>query len=167
MYKNLIIFIALTLTAGQLFGAEPQSRLDGNQSAGNERFFEVKAKKFSYTPNIIRVNKGDTVRIRLISEDVHHGLFVDAYNVKTSAYPGQDGSLQFTADKTGRFTFRCSTTCGEFHPYMVGVLIVEPNSRFSFFVILTAGIGLVSLLFVIIKKERQQTNGQQPQQPQG
>ena len=35
-----------------------------------EKFFEIRAKQFVYTPNIIKVNKGDKVRIRLISEDV-------------------------------------------------------------------------------------------------
>src|SRR3990167_4435631 len=88
--------------------------------AQEEKFFEIKAKKFSFTPNIIRINKGDSVRIRLISEDVHHGLFLDGYGVNTTAYPGQEGAIKFVADKTGRFSFRCSHTCGEFHPYMIG-----------------------------------------------
>ncbi len=79
-------------------------------SFAQERFFEIKAKKFSYTPNIIKVNKGDVVRIRLISEDVHHGFFLDGYGIRTSAHPGQEGSLKFVADKAGRFSFRCSVT---------------------------------------------------------
>src|SRR3989304_4118538 len=116
--------------------------------AQEEKFFEVKAKKFSYTPNIIEVNKGDLVRIRLISEDVHHGFFVDGYAVSTSAHPGQDGSLKFTADKPGRFCFRCSVTCGEFHPYMVGYLVVKPNSRFSMSAAAVILIGLGSLVIV-------------------
>jgi cytochrome c oxidase subunit 2 len=125
-----------------------------------EKFFEVKAKKFSYTPNIIMVNKGDVVRIRLISEDVHHGFFLDGYGVKTSAYPGQEGSLKFTADKNGRFAFRCSVTCGEFHPYMIGYLVVGPNTRFLGFVFVILGIGLISILYMILRKNKV-NNGQQ------
>lgn len=121
-------------------------------SFAEERFFEVKAKKFSYTPNIIKVNKGDVVKIRLISEDVHHGLYVDGYAVKTSAYPGQEGSLTFIADRPGRFSFRCSVTCGEFHPYMVGYLIVGPNSRFNIYVLLTVILGIGSLLAITFKR---------------
>ena len=117
-----------------------------------ERFFEIKAKKFSYTPNIIRVNKGDTVSIRLISEDVHHGLYLDGYGINTSARPGQDGSLKFVADKTGRFSFRCSVTCGEFHPYMVGYLKVEPNSRFLTYLFLTLALGAVNFTFIIFRR---------------
>lgn len=119
-----------------------------------EKFFEIKAKKFSYTPNIIKINKGDMVKIRLISEDVHHGFFLDGYGVKTSAHPGQEGSLKFIADKPGRFSFRCSVTCGEFHPYMVGYLVVEPNSRFYISASLVLLIGLINLLWVVFHKKK-------------
>ena len=111
-----------------------------------ERFFEIKAKKFSYTPHIIKVNRGDTVKIRLLSEDVHHGFFVDGYGIKTSAHPGMEGSLKFIADKPGRYTFRCSVTCGEFHPYMVGYLVVGPNSRFWLFAAIVLVIGIGSII---------------------
>jgi cytochrome c oxidase subunit 2 len=117
-----------------------------------ERSFEVKARKFSYTPNMITVNKGDVVRIRLISEDVSHGLYLDGYAIETSAHPGQEGSLKFVANKTGRFSFRCSITCGEFHPYMVGYLTVEPNSRFLTYVLLTVALGLVSFGFAVFRR---------------
>ena len=120
--------------------------------AQEEKFFEIKAKKFSYIPNIIKVNKGDRVKIRLISEDVQHGLFIDGYAKKTSAYPGQEGSLTFVAQKSGRFTFRCSVTCGEFHPYMVGYLVVGPNSRFRGYTILTLILGTGSILLVFKRR---------------
>jgi len=128
----------------------------GSSFAQSEIFFEVKAKKFSYTPNVIEVNKGDLVRVRLISEDVHHGFYVDGYGISTSAHPGQDGSLKFIADKPGRFCFRCSVTCGEFHPYMVGYLVVKPNSRFNIYAAAVILIGLGSLVIVFRKKENEQ-----------
>ena len=121
-----------------------------------EKFFEIKAKKFSYTPNIITVNRGDTVKIRLLSEDVHHGFFLDGYGIKTSAHPGMDGSLKFIADKPGRYTFRCSVTCGEFHPYMVGYLVVGPNSRFWLFAAIVLVIGIGSLIAL---NRARKTNG--------
>ena len=128
----------------------------GSCFAQAERFFEVKAKKFSYTPNVIEVNKGDLVKVRLISEDVHHGFYLDGYGISTSAHPGQDSSLKFIADKPGRFCFRCSVTCGEFHPYMVGYLVVKPNSRFNIYAAAVILIGLGSLVIVFRKKENEQ-----------
>jgi len=126
-------------------------------SFAQEQFFQIKAKKFSYTPNIIKVNKGDVVRFRLVSEDVHHGLFLDGYGISTSAYPGQEGALKFVADKTGRFSFRCSHTCGEFHPYMVGYLYVSPNYLFwaGTFIILLLGFGS----FIITMSKTQKKEG--------
>lgn len=124
-----------------------------------ERFFEIKAKKFSYTPNIIKVKKGDEVRIRLLSEDVRHGFFLDGYNIRTTTYPGQAGSLKFIAKKSGRFVFRCSVTCGEFHPYMVGYLFVEPNSRFLIFTSIVVLIALLSFLFLNLKQKKKDENG--------
>lgn len=121
---------------------------------GEERFFEIRAKKFEYKPSVITVNKGDTVKIRLVSEDVHHGFYVDGYEVKTSAYMGKDGHLTFVADKAGRFTFRCSVTCGEFHPYMVGYLVVAPNNRSNFYLVILLVAGFVYLISVITTKVR-------------
>lgn len=145
-YKRIILLIIFfTICATKAFA--------------EEKFFEIKAKKFSYTPNIIKVNKGDEVRIRLLSEDVRHGFFLDGYNVRTTTYPGQEGSLKFVANKAGRFVFRCSVTCGEFHPYMVGYLIVEPNSRFLILVSAIIIIALISLLFLNLKQEKAKKNG--------
>ncbi len=94
-----------------------------------DRVITVTAQRFFYKPNIIEVNRGDRVMVRLLSADVHHGLYLDGYELETSARPGADGSLSFVADRTGRYTFRCSMTCGPFHPYMVGYLRVKPDLR--------------------------------------
>jgi hypothetical protein len=123
-----------------------------------ERFFEVRARQFEYIApnNILRVNKGDTVKIRLISEDVHHGLFLDGYGLNTTAHPGKEGSLSFVANKTGRFSFRCSVTCGSLHPYMVGYLYVSPNYLFILGTSLAGLLGFVSLFSALKKKEKDQ-----------
>lgn len=123
--------------------------------AETEKVIEVRAKKFSYTPNIIKVNKGDKVKIRLISEDVTHGMFIDGYGLETHASPGQDGYISFLAKRTGKFSFRCSVTCGEFHPYMIGYLIVSPNIRFYLYVLALILVGGGSLLVVFFKKNNQ------------
>ena len=123
-------------------------------SFAEEKFFEIRAKKFDYTPNIIKVNKGDLVRIRLVSEDVTHGFFLDGYGLNTSAHPGQEGALEFVADKVGRFSFRCSVTCGALHPYMIGHIFVLPNSLFLAGAFMVLLLGLSSLIFALRKKQK-------------
>lgn len=124
------------------------------QVGAAQRIIEIKARKFFYKPHIIRVRRGDEITIRLISEDVQHGFFLDGYGVRTSAYPGQDGSVSFIADKTGRYNFRCSVTCGEFHPFMVGYLVVGPNIRFYLFIVIIGLIGLASLAIVLKSRKK-------------
>lgn len=141
---GLFILLILLGLSSLTFAKDPE--------APEEKLFEIKAKNFDYTPNVIQVNKGDLVRIRLISEDVHHGLYLDGYEIQTSALPGQEGNLTFVANKTGRFTFRCSVTCGEFHPYMVGYLVVEPNSPFFIYVFLVIALALASLAFLVLRR---------------
>lgn len=129
------------------------------EAGAADRLFEIRARKFEYTPNIITVDKGDRVTFRLISEDVTHGLYVDGYDVKTSAYPGQDGNLTFVADKTGKFSFRCSVTCGEMHPYMIGYLRVGANTRLYSFVGIVVVLALLNMGSMLISKQKETDNG--------
>ncbi len=124
-----------------------------------QRSFEITARKFSFEPGIIHVNRGDTVRIRLVSEDVTHGIFIDGYGIQANASPGSDGSLTFVADKGGRYTFRCTVTCGEFHPYMTGFLVVQRNSLTWIFGVLLVLGALINLLAVAAKRKRKGSSG--------
>lgn len=121
-----------------------------------ERFITIEAKKFSYNPEIIEVNQGDKVTINLISTDVHHGLYIDGYELKADSIPGQyEGQITFIASKTGKFSMRCSVTCGPFHPYMISYLKVKPDYR------LFTSVYLVLIVFVstiIIMAERKNDN---------
>jgi hypothetical protein len=54
----------------------------------------------------------------------------------------------FTADKRGKFRYRCSMTCGYMHPFMLGVMIVQPNSLFGQALGLMTGILLAGFILV-------------------
>jgi heme/copper-type cytochrome/quinol oxidase subunit 2 len=71
---------------------------------------------------------GERVTIELVAMDVVHGLFVDGYEVSTTAEPGRPGRLTFVAHRTGAFRLRCSVTCGSLHPFVAGVLKVGPQT---------------------------------------
>jgi len=112
--------LLFVVVAGALYSTTP---------APQERVITMTAKRFVYEPHIIQVNRGDRVTVLLRSTDVHHGFYLDGYEQEMTARPGQDGTVSFVADRTGRFVFRCSMTCGPFHPYMVGYLRVKPDLR--------------------------------------
>lgn len=109
--------------------------------------FVIKARQYSYDPPSIQVNKGDSVHIRLVSLDVVHGFFLEAYDVDAEIKPNiktfkvrkpseghtwkDTSEIFFIADKTGKFRYRCSHTCGNLHPFMMGDFIVKPNFLLS------------------------------------
>ncbi|MDP2984017.1 MAG: FAD-dependent oxidoreductase [Candidatus Latescibacter sp.] len=143
----------------------------------NEKVFVITARQFEYEPNIIKVNKGDTVVLKLLSEDVEHGIYLDGYELRIKQYldrdgnivepekadknvkPGELGLLRFVADKSGRFSMRCSATCASFHPYMYGWLRVDPNTRFSASVLLAFLLGGFFLYFFSKEKNRNRILG--------
>jgi len=136
---HILLFIIIMLLIGSIGLFLKQSL-----SQPEDRKIEVIARKFSFTPNRITVNRGDRLTIRLISQDVHHGMYIDGYELNTTAYPGSDGNISFHADRGGNYVFRCSVTCGELHPYMVGNLSVRPNTWF--FVLLWSCLGLAAFV---------------------
>ncbi|MFH0860260.1 MAG: cupredoxin domain-containing protein [Candidatus Altiarchaeota archaeon] len=87
--------------------------------------FDITAKRFSFTPSTIRVKQGDNVRIRLTSADVTHGFAISEYEIDEKVSGGETKTFEFTADKEGMFTFKCSVYCGTGHMNMKGTLIVE------------------------------------------
>jgi polyferredoxin/plastocyanin len=107
---------------------------------GDQRTIEVSVKRFGYDPSIITVREGETVVIKLSSEDVTHGFYLYDYGMTASVDPGETEIIGFVADKAGRFSFRCSVTCGWLHPYEYGYLRVLPNRRYH------AGIGLIAIV---------------------
>lgn len=164
---NLRFSLLLFLTAGLIVvflplsvpPATPQNRI---LRPGSVQAFEIDARQFAYSPSELKVNKGDTVTIHLVSTDVVHGLYVDGYDISVEADPGQSATLTFVADKPGSFRFRCNVTCGAMHPFMIGKLTVGGNNW------LYRSIGLASLVligffplssFVAEEKTKEERNG--------
>lgn len=100
------------------------------KTGGEDKMVEVDitARQWAYDPGIIEVNQGDRVRLKVMATDVMHGLSLDGYDeVNAKLKVGQPVMIEFVADRPGRWMFRCSETCGSFHPYMIGWLRVKPN----------------------------------------
>ena len=87
--------------------------------------FSLTAKNWEFVPSTITVNKGDTVKLTITATDVTHGFFLADFNVSATLEPNQPKTVQFVADKTGTFSFRCSVFCGDGHSGMRGTLIVK------------------------------------------
>jgi len=116
-------------------------------SAG-EREVRILARQYAYAPGVLRVSQGDRVTLVLEAEDVTHGLHLDGYAVDLVAVPGRASRATFVADRPGKFRLRCSKVCGTLHPFMLGELIVTPNSPFwrAIGITVLAAVGTVAFL---------------------
>lgn len=122
--------------------------LPASFAAPSEREFHIQASRFQYVPAIMKVNPGDRVTIDLAATDVVHGLSIDGYDLEITADPGQTAQLSFIANQPGAFRFRCSVTCGNLHPFMMGKLYVGENTLFwraSGLLLLVVGLGIWKL----------------------
>jgi len=125
---------AAAFSAAQAFGPPREHRIS------------ILARQYGYEPHRIFVNTGDTIRLRLISQDVVHGFFLDGHGIEAETRPGKlpflvrdpasGGEFReveevvFTAGRPGKYRYRCSVTCGTLHPFMLGELVVRPNLIF-------------------------------------
>jgi heme/copper-type cytochrome/quinol oxidase subunit 2 len=76
---------------------------------------------------VIEVSQGDRVILKLRSADVTHGFSLKAFGIYVAKgiQPGKTVYVSFTADKIGRFIFRCTVFCGDIHQHMEGTLVVN------------------------------------------
>lgn len=101
----------------------------------------IKAEQYAFDPSIVQVNRGDRVILTVQAWDVVHGLYLDDYGIDVRVEPGVSERIEFVADRSGKFRFRCSVACGTLHPFMIGELVVSPNLPF----VRAVGLVLVAL----------------------
>ena len=63
--------------------------------------------------------------------------------------------VTFTADREGKFRYRCSQTCGFLHPFMLGEFIVAPNRLLPTGISLAFGVLVGSFLVVLLRPEEE------------
>jgi heme/copper-type cytochrome/quinol oxidase subunit 2 len=95
---------------------------------GDTLVVSMEAGAFYFTPNVIRVKKGQKVRIEMNSVGdgtMMHDFTIDELDVAMDKVPdGESGSVEFVADTVGEFEFYCSV--GQHRANgQVGTLIVE------------------------------------------
>ena len=87
--------------------------------------FELTAVKYNFAPNVIKVKKGDRVKLVITAQDREHGFKLAAFHIDQRLPKGDAVTVEFTADRVGTFLFQCSVFCGLGHKKMTGQLIVE------------------------------------------
>ena len=117
--SNSILFAATILAAAACMTSAQNAKPEA------QREFQLTAQKFEFSPQTIKVTRGDRVKLTVTAVDAQHGFKLEAFHVEQKLPKGQAVTLEFTADQAGSFPFQCSHFCGMGHSKMKGQLIVE------------------------------------------
>ncbi len=125
--RSQFCMIALLSFLAPAFPNAPAQDAQGpsQQTAPAVHEIQMTAKKYEYSPNPVRVKKGERVRLIITATDRDHGFKLEAFNIEQRLKKGVPTTIEFTADKAGTFPFKCSVHCGFGHGGMKGTLIVE------------------------------------------
>jgi heme/copper-type cytochrome/quinol oxidase subunit 2 len=107
----------------------------------NAQVIELVAKKYEYSPAPVHVKAGSMVRLKIIAMDHDHGFKIAA---DPGAKPGgkaglvfaspqecwqlkkgETTTIEFLAQASGTYTFRCCHTCGLGHRGMKSEIVVD------------------------------------------
>jgi len=86
---------------------------------------DITAKRFAFAPDKVTLKKGQTVRLRLHSEDVTHGFFLRPLKLDEEIPAGQTVEVSVTPQTAGTFTTICDHFCGANHGNMNMTIVVE------------------------------------------
>lgn len=114
--KNALI-VALIAAAATVLAAQTPSPAP--------RVVEIGARRFDFTPNVVKLTKDEPVTIRFTSADRAHGLFVKALDIDLDANPGKPSEITVTPHEAGTFAAICDHYCGSGHGNMKMTFVVE------------------------------------------
>lgn len=81
------------------------------------------------TDLIIPVNT--PVKIKLVSLDVIHSLFIPAFRIKSDMIPGREKMMWFLPEREGEFDLYCAEYCGLQHSYMQSNVKVLSKEKYE------------------------------------
>lgn len=93
--------------------------------AGGLPVVEITAKRFAFSPDRITLKKGETVKLRIHSEDVTHGFFLRPLKLDEEIPAGQTIEVTVRPETAGTFMTICDHFCGANHGNMNMTIVVE------------------------------------------
>jgi cytochrome c oxidase subunit II len=95
------------------------------RAAGEDKVVAISAKRFEFSPKEITLKAGETVTLRLTSEDVTHGFFSKPLGIDELVVGGKTTEVVVTPKVAGRYTTICDHFCGAGHAGMKMTIVVE------------------------------------------
>ena len=96
-------------------------------AGGAGRTIEIHAHRYVFTPSEITVKKGETVTLKVISDDVTHSLLIKQLGINQIVAKGKPAEVTFTPSQAGDFHGQCGHFCGSGHGKMTFDVHVTGN----------------------------------------
>lgn len=68
---------------------------------------EVTVSRRGFRPGVLNARVGDTLRLKLTTDDAEHCFAVDALRIEKRVLPDRPTLVELTPDRVGRFPFYC------------------------------------------------------------
>ncbi len=119
MKRKWTLALALTLSlAAALLSRGAASGADA------PRTIAIVAHRFEFSPSTLTLERGETVKLVLTSQDVHHGFLQKDLKIDADIAPGEPTEILVTPDRSGTFTVICDHFCGAGHGGMKLTVVV-------------------------------------------
>ena len=92
--------------------------------AAAPRVIPMRARRFVFIPDRVKLKSGETVVLSITAEDVVMGFSAPDFDVRADLPPGQAIKVTLTAGKPGSYGFLCDIFCGSGHENMSGLIEV-------------------------------------------
>ena len=133
MSRALTSIVALLLAcAAPSSGGE---RATGSAARGGQqaapRVVRIVAERFVFTPSEITVDEGESVELRISSDDTDHGFRLNGpggIDVEIPKRGRGEVTVPLGALEPGAYTFECSRICGAGHTFMRGTIRVRARA---------------------------------------
>lgn len=116
-----LLLVALIVSVG----------VSGSPAQVERRVVRLKAERFAFTPSEIVLFDGETVELRIKSDDTMHGFHVSVAGIDVPIPKRGQGeaTVLLTAPAPGRYDFDCNRMCGAGHDFMRGTLVVKTRNE--------------------------------------
>jgi cytochrome c oxidase subunit 2 len=94
-------------------------------AADEVRTIDIHAHRFAFVPSEVTLKPGETVKLRLYSDDVTHSLRVPGLRINQEISKGRPVEVTVTPNSVGDFPGQCGRFCGSGHGSMLFVIRVK------------------------------------------
>lgn len=116
-----------TGTGGDEFA---EDKIGVSRDENGQLVVRMVAARYGFYPQRIDIPQGETFKLRVVSFDVLHGVYVPRTNLNLMIIPGYISEVETALMTPGEQPFVCHEFCGPAHAYMYGVFNVMPADQF-------------------------------------